>query len=144
MKKREISCGIIPFLRERTDFKFLIIKQQIGNWCFPKGHIEPWETELETAQREFQEELGIMPEKLFVEHRYQEHYTFSQEGEEIDKTVIYFLGELSSQSVEEIVLQESEVAEFFIGTYEEALARLTHNDPKVILKNVYEKLQCWV
>jgi len=85
-----------------------------------------------------------MPEKLFVEHRYQEHYTFSQEGEEIDKTVIYFLGELSSQSVEEIVLQESEVAEFFIGTYEEALARLTHNDPKVILKNVYEKLQCWV
>lgn len=83
-----------------------------------------------------------MPEKLFVEHRYQEHYTFSQEGEEIDKTVIYFLGELSSQSVEEIVLQESEVAEFFIGTYEETLARLTHNDPKVILKNVYERLQC--
>lgn len=64
-----------------------------------------------------------MPEKLFVEHRYQEHYTFSQEGEEIDKTVIYFLGELSSQSVEEIVLQESEVAEFFIGTYEETLTQ---------------------
>lgn len=83
-----------------------------------------------------------MPEKLFVEHRYQEHYTFFQEGEEIDKTVIYFLGELSSKSVEEIVLQESEVAEFFIGTYDETLARLTHNDPKIILKNVYERLQC--
>lgn len=83
-----------------------------------------------------------MPEKLFVEHRYQEHYTFSQEGEKIDKTVIYFLGELSAQSVEEIVLQEAEVAEFFIGTYDETLARLTHNDPKVILKNVYERLQC--
>ncbi len=144
MKKREASCGIIPFLREGSDFKFLIIRQQVGYWCFPKGHIEPWETESETAQREFQEELGIMPKKLFAERSYQEHYTFSQEGEEIDKTVIYFLGELSTQSIEEIVLQEAEVAEFFVGTYEETLARLTYNEPKVILKNVYEQLQRWV
>lgn len=82
-----------------------------------------------------------MPKKLFAEHSYQEHYIFSQEGEEIDKTVIYFLGELSTQSIEEIVLQEAEVAEFFIGTYEETLDRLTYNEPKVILKNVYEQLQ---
>lgn len=41
MKKRETSCGVIPFLREGRDFKFLIIKQQVGHWCFPKGHIEP-------------------------------------------------------------------------------------------------------
>ncbi|PZM86983.1 MAG: NUDIX hydrolase [candidate division SR1 bacterium] len=141
MKKRETSCGVIPFLRDGSAFKFLIIKQQVGHWCFPKGHVEPGETESETAQREFQEELGIMPKHLFSEHRYQENYTFSQDGEEIDKTVIYFLGELSKQSIEEIVLQEAEVAEFFVGTYEETLTRLTHNDPKVILKNVYEQLQ---
>lgn len=37
----------------------LVIRQWDGVWVFPKGHIDPGETALETAIREVEEEAGI-------------------------------------------------------------------------------------
>jgi predicted NUDIX family NTP pyrophosphohydrolase len=40
-----------PFWKKRDD----------GAWSIPKGEIEPGETPIEVARREFQEELGLPP-----------------------------------------------------------------------------------
>ena len=55
---KEKSCGAVIFRRDK-ELQVLIIRQNEGHWCFPKGHVEGDETERETALREVKEETGF-------------------------------------------------------------------------------------
>jgi 8-oxo-dGTP pyrophosphatase MutT (NUDIX family) len=37
----------------------LLIRDRYGRWTFPKGHVEPGETDEEAARREVEEETGV-------------------------------------------------------------------------------------
>jgi diadenosine hexaphosphate hydrolase (ATP-forming) len=39
--------------------RVLLLQRRDGDWVFPKGHVEPGETPLQTALREVQEEAGV-------------------------------------------------------------------------------------
>ena len=52
------SCGAVVFARRGKEPLFLIIRQNNGDCGFPKGHMEPGETEAEAAVREVREETG--------------------------------------------------------------------------------------
>lgn len=53
------SCGVIPYRVRNGKREYLILMQTNGSWSFPKGHMEPGETETETAIRELKEETGL-------------------------------------------------------------------------------------
>lgn len=54
------SCGVIPFRRHNGETEILLLLQRENEcWSFPKGHMEPWETEQATALRELREESGL-------------------------------------------------------------------------------------
>ena len=91
--KKEISCGTITFYKDRI----LLIKQNRGYVGFPKGHMEPGETEEETAKRETKEETNI-DVKIHKDKKYHISY--------IIKDVVFFLAEPISF---EIKNQDSEV-----------------------------------
>lgn len=67
----EKSCGCIILHEE----KVLIIKQNNGDWGFPKGHMEENETEIETARREVKEETNIDVEIISDKKYTMEYYT---------------------------------------------------------------------
>lgn len=89
------SCGVILFRREPR-LAFLTMRQA-HRVDFPKGHIEPGESELECALRELQEETGIGPEQVRLAEgfrcviRYPVRSRRSA-GRLYEKTVVYFLG----------------------------------------------------
>ena len=57
--KHEKSCGAVIF-RQSDCWNVLLIRHNKGRHVsFPKGHIEPGETESMTAEREIFEETGI-------------------------------------------------------------------------------------
>ncbi|TPD99462.1 NUDIX domain-containing protein [Metamycoplasma equirhinis] len=56
---KEKSCGAIIFKYINRDLHVLMVKQNLGHWGFPKGHVELNETEKETAIREVKEETNI-------------------------------------------------------------------------------------
>lgn len=58
------SCGVIPFRQDQRGAEYLILLQTNGFWSFPKGHIEPFETEEEAALRELREETGLSGQLL--------------------------------------------------------------------------------
>ena len=62
--KQEKSCGIIPYLLIDNEIHYLLVKQNNGFICFPKGHVEIGESEEETALRECFEETGRYPTRL--------------------------------------------------------------------------------
>ena len=53
------SCGVIPYRLREGQREYLVLMQTNGSWSFPKGHMEPGETEEETALRELREETGL-------------------------------------------------------------------------------------
>ena len=53
--EKEKSCGCIII----ENGKVLLIQQTKGHWGFPKGHVEAFETESETAIREVKEETNL-------------------------------------------------------------------------------------
>lgn len=95
------SCGVIPYRRHQERIEYLIVLQTNGCWSFPKGHMEPGETETQTALRELREETGLGA-SLQMDLRAVSEYDISPH---VRKQVVLYVGEVSG----EIALQETEV-----------------------------------
>lgn len=130
----ESSCGAVVFRNENDNTKFLLIRnRRSAHWGFPKGHIEPGETQEETAIREVLEETGLSIEILpgFVK---KSDYTIQGR---IEKSVSIFLAKTIETSY---TLQEEEIEECGWFSYDDALATLNYENDKVILKDAYKFL----
>lgn len=128
--KREKSCGAIVIDND----KVLIIKQKLGHFSFPKGHVEEGETEAETAIREVKEETGIDIE-VDTNYRYVTSYC-PKEG--VMKDVIFFLGKVIGG---EPIPEEKEVSKVEFVSLNEAYDMLTHDDIKEIFNKVLEDIK---
>ena len=126
--KYETSCGFVAFRLESDEPHYLIIRAHNGEWGFPKGHMEPGETETETACRELMEETGVSVVPVPEFRRAIEYPVLSRPG--TIKRAIFFLGQCGSEVP---VCQETEVAEAAFLPLSEAMARLTFQDTRDIL-----------
>ena len=122
------SCGFVAYKQIGNENYYLIIKSLNGDVGFPKGHMEPGESELETAIRELKEETGV-DVKVIPGFRRQIEYELRRISDTIKQSV-YFLGECISDN---IVCQEAEVTEAGFVSYEDALKLLTFDETKNIL-----------
>ena len=82
--KKEKSCGAIIV---NDNNQVLLVKQTLGHYGFPKGHVEIGETEEETAIREVKEETNIDIE-ITRKDRFIVSYNVT---DTISKDVIYFI-----------------------------------------------------
>ncbi len=54
------SCGVLPFRITEDRKEFLLVFESFSKcWSLPKGHMEPGESEIQTALRELYEETGL-------------------------------------------------------------------------------------
>ena len=123
------SCGFIVYKAENNENFYLIIKSHNGDVGFPKGHMEPGESELQTAIRELKEETGMDVDTIH-DFRYQIEYPLPRVPDAMKQTV-YFLGKCAS---DEIIIQETEVALAEFVTYDKAIEKLTFEETKNMLK----------
>ena len=126
----EKSCGAIVFTIENGVRKYVILRGTgiyQGWWGFPKGHMEPGETERETVLREVKEETGLDVILIDGFRQINEH-SLAREGRPNDKkTNVYFLAEYRDQ---EYRIQESEVSEILLMDYESALKSIQYEASK--------------
>lgn len=64
MEAKRTSCGAVVIGREAGARRILLVQYYDGHWSFPKGRMEPEETERQTALREVREETGMSVELL--------------------------------------------------------------------------------
>lgn len=134
--KYETSCGFVAFRVEGGMPHYLVIRAHNGEWGFPKGHMEPGETEIETACRELLEETGVSVTPVPGFRRAIEYPVLSRPG--TIKRAIYFLGQCGAETP---VCQEAEVAEAAFLPLKEAMVRLTFRDTRDILAEADAQLR---
>ena len=133
--KYEYSCGAVIFTRIGGDPHFLLIRQtgqREGCHGFPKGHMEPGETETQTALREIFEEVGLQVQ-LLPGFRAVTEYDLPTLPD-TRKQVVFFLAEYENQTV---TIQENEVASWCLAPFAEALPLIEFADSRRILTEAH-------
>ena len=141
MRSPQISAGIIPYFQRDGEYFFLCIKHQKWHRWFPKWGIEQYESETEAAIREFREETGIINVKINSTNKFIEHFPIEYDGEKLEKTVTFFLGEISESEIQNIHLQPREMADYKVWTYEEILKILTYESAKHMFTKAFISLE---
>ncbi len=138
MKKKDEAFGIVPIWRQPDGDRFLLIQHWAGHWGFPKGHAELEETAIVTACREFEEETGIKAYEVMDAVSFTEKYSFSREGQMIEKTVTYFPAFVQTSVV---TRQEQEIKAYAWVTFDDAAQKITFGQARQLLVRVREYLQ---
>ena len=123
---KEKSCGAVIF-RRTPQLEVLVIRQNEGHWCFPKGHVEAGETEEETARREGKEETGL--EIRFLSGFREETHYSPKEG--VEKDVVWFVAGPTSNDMKR---QKEEVAELLWVNMVDASALLTYENDRQLFR----------
>ena len=126
----EKSCGAVIFRRD-GGWNVLLIRHARGHHIsFPKGHVEPGETESQTAEREIREETGL---SVRVDRRFRAENRYNIRPD-TQKLVVIFA---ATTDQAEITPQPEEIAEAFWLPVEEANARLTYERDRKIMRDAY-------
>lgn len=124
---KEKSCGCIIF----HDNKVLIIRQNNGDWGFPKGHVDGNETDMETAIREVKEETNLDVE-IIKEKKYSMEYYIN---DNILKEVVLFLAYPKNL---ELNPQQSEIMDIRWVNVDKAFDLLTFDNSKKALASILD------
>ena len=133
--RKHLSAGGI--LLNSTKQVYLLHKISRDEWGLPKGTIEENENTLDAATREIKEETGYknikpLQEKPFETISWQ--MTHPKTGEEIDKTVYYFIFELLDSEFEQTAEMEAEELEGDWFDIDTAVEKVTFDDLREVVK----------
>jgi len=131
----EKSCGAVVFTRINGEIRYVLAQNLEGYYGFPKGHMEPGETETETALREIREEVGLRPRLIPGFRTETEHPLPKKPG--VIKQIVYFLAEYEDQ---EIIFQKEELLSAPLVSYEKAMELFVFDNNRRILTEAHAYL----
>jgi bis(5'-nucleosidyl)-tetraphosphatase len=136
----EHSAGAVVFRREGNLTLYLLLNYPgssggvQGYWDFAKGHIEKGEKELDTVKREVQEETGLTDIDIFDGFKEWIKYFFRSGEQYISKIVTFYVAETKTSNV----TISFEHTGYIWLPYDEALAKLTFENAKGILRKAHD------
>lgn len=135
----DTSFGIIPIWNDGKNLRFLLVRSiKTQEWTFPKGHKNNGETNEQTALRELNEETKLHEVSIIPNLSFVDSYDFERDEVKIYKTVTFFPAIVKNSTV---IPDKTEIDDFKWTTYEEALAIISFENPKKILKELIKKLK---
>ena len=141
MAARELrAAGLIIFRRESftKPSEYLLLQTSYGkhHWTPPKGHVDPGESDMETALRETEEESGLTRGSLHVMENIRKTLNYEVRGK--PKTVIYWPAQVKSYNVPIRLSREHQ--DFKWLTVEKA-CELLHGTTGVALQEVDHEIK---
>jgi 8-oxo-dGTP pyrophosphatase MutT (NUDIX family) len=138
----EVSAG--GFVVSKSDSFLVALMARFNRggkleWCIPKGHLEPGETNEQAALREVFEETGLNAE--ITDYLGDVSYTFNQKGKNVSKTVhVYLMNQISG----ELSMDHDpnhEASELAWVKLDELISRLSHGSEKRIAQIALEIIE---
>lgn len=139
MPQRQRSAGFVIFRIDPAapSSRLYLLLDYGQHWDYPKGHLEPGESDLAAAHRELTEETGIDQPQVIAGFAREIRYVFrSRKGKLIDKTVIFFLAQTDTA---EICLSDEHVGHDWLP-FDRAMARLTYASARELLTLAHQHL----
>lgn len=127
--RTEKSCGAVVYRTDGDHVEYLLIQSLEGVWGFPKGHMEPGESEEQTALREIREETRA-DVRLAEGFRAVTEYPLPHRADTM-KQVVYFLGEYTGGA---LAPQAEELLELRWMDFEQAVELFRFEDSRQILR----------
>ena len=127
----EKSCGAVIWRRTPEGHQYLLAQHGAQHWSFPKGHIEGRETEVETAQREIQEETGLT---VKIDTGFRQVVTYYPKPGVI-KDVIFFIAQPTGGHEH---AQEKEIRQLGWFSFQDAKPLVTFATDVEVLKSAEE------
>ena len=134
---KERSAGAVIFYAGEGEPEYLLLHYTAGHWDFPKGNIEPGESELETVRREVEEETGIRDIELVYGFKKLIRYHYRKGKELVSKEVVFYLAESKTKDVR---ISWEHTGYVWLG-YEDALKKLTYKSAKEVLRDAHETVK---
>lgn len=125
--KQEKSCGAVVWFAQNKERLYLIEQMRGGHFAMPKGHVEPGESEAETAEREIWEETGL---RVRADTGFRRTDSYSPYPG-CRKEVVYFVARADTKAT---TVQPEEVRAIVWLPVREALKRLTYESDREILR----------
>ncbi|XP_053986503.1 bis(5'-nucleosyl)-tetraphosphatase [asymmetrical] [Hylaeus volcanicus] len=127
------ACGFVVFRRMEGIIEYLLMQVSYGqhHWTPPKGHVDPGESDMETALRETEEEAGLVANDLKIFENVKEEINYNVNGQ--PKIVIYWLAELINRN--KSVRMSDEHQAFKWLPLEEACSTAKYEELQNVLKN---------
>lgn len=132
--KQEYSYGAVVYKKENNRLYILIEYMKQGHVSMPKGHIEEGETKEECVLREIKEETNLV---VSLDTSFSYTITYSPYPDIIKDVTFYLATPLTNH----IKPQEEEVSRIDFLPAENALALLTHETDKDVLKSALNHLK---
>ncbi len=127
----ERSAGAVVFYSiSDEEPEYLLLHYTSSHWDFPKGNIEPGETEEEAAVREIREETGITDIEFIEGFRHTISYKYRKARRLVDKEVVLFLAQTKTRNV---TLSHEHIG-FAWKNYDNAIKQLTYKNAKNLLE----------
>lgn len=134
------SAGVIPYRKGKDGHEFLLIYNVfMDQWQFPRGSVQNGDSDREAAQRKFGEETGLQLRNLHEECRTVLNYTCFIRSYDIERTIVYFLGEAADG---EVVLNDLDHGEATWVDYAEAWDLLAATAPEQL--SALDAAQRWL
>ncbi|HOX06295.1 MAG TPA: NUDIX domain-containing protein [Planctomycetota bacterium] len=130
--KTERSAGLIIFRETGGRREYLLVRSgRHGAWGFPKGHVEPGETDEAAARRETAEEAGLSG--LDVLPGFGRTLRYPLPGKDAVKEAVYLLARAPEGSAPGRGVDD-EIAELRWAGYRQALGLLTFANTRGLLE----------
>lgn len=134
------AAGLIVFRRKRFTgpFEYLLLQTSYGrhHWTPPKGHVDPGESDIQTALRETEEESGLNESSLNVVKDVRKTLNYEVRGK--PKIVIYWLAELMDYNTP---IRLSHEHQEYRWVSVDSACRLLHDTTGQALREVDEELK---
>lgn len=119
------SCGAVIYRNVKGENEYLVLQQKRSHtWSLPKGHIEAFESERQTAMREVKEEAGY---KVNLARGFRHELKYTIAGT-VSKTVVLYLAKVRGEPI----LQKSEISSYKWACAKEAKELLFSNYHPII------------
>ncbi len=134
-KPVEVSKSVGAVILNTKNQVLLVFQKKNKYWEFPKGKVENAETEIQTLQREIEEETGIKRFRMAKRFRKVMYYNFQYKGRTIQRRVVYFLIKTADR-----VRISDEHTEYAWVPLERAKERLKHKNQINLIDQVIQRI----